>query len=242
MKKILFLLCCLWVTMARAADYPVIYTQAPENDPDTIAENKHPQKYGVVLMGGYGVKNHSGAYARDIVDTELELARYLSPRHALTCSLSFAFAYYNNDGNSPMGKYYTDGYDRDLTALMLGYRFTQRLGRYYTISLGAKAGPEINSLNVDYGRDIREGRNFHLPPCAWEYGNTHSRLGLAYAAYATIGLPLSHKEQVSLNIGYQFRGTTSAPKAERGFGADAYTIRTNPMQWHEVRVGFTVRY
>ena len=240
MKKLILSLFA-GAALAHAADYQEVYMQAPADAPSVIADKKLPFKYSVDLMEGIGFKSHSSPYAKSILSTEIELARYLSPRHAFTCALSYSFSHYDNDGYGPLGKHYTDGYDRDLTALMVGYRFTQKINNYFALSLGAKGGPELNSLNVDYGRDLREGSNFHIPHGMWEHGNTHTRFGLGYAAYANICFILA-EGRGSFNIGYQFRGTTTAPDAERGFGADACTIRTNPLQWHEVRVGFTLRY
>lgn len=220
---------------AAASDYPVVYTQVPESTSSPFIDK---QLYDLSLYGGYGIAASSGPYACDVLDVELQMARHLSPHHALTLSLSYAWARKEVDKHS---KVYTDNYNRDAAAIMLGYRFTQRVGKHVQFSLGAKAGPDLSVLNVDYGRPTAEGDNHQsVPLVGWDFGKTHSQIGLGYAAYAEMGLRLG--EDAELRLGYMFRGTTCAPDAEPGPAANPGRLHTDPLRWHEVRAGVSWRF
>lgn len=186
------------------------------------------------LNVGYGFSaKRSRPYECDILEGELSTAFPLNRYHALTLSLSYAYGGEEHKGWRKQNGHvelYNQHFDRNLIAAMGGYELTLFPTRAINLCLGAKAGPELHILKVDNGP---------YPPSKHEPDRTHSTLGLAYSAYAGLSFMANRDHTVSLDIGYALRGSTATPRAAT---TTRYTTGTDPLLWHEIRLGVTARF
>ncbi len=189
-----------------------------------------PKRYSFDLRGFYGFRAvpHS-VYATDMVGMEAEFAWLYSPRQALTLSGSFGTG--GNDRvnyvHTPRGPIpVSEDFTRSDITLMGGYRFTQPLTQNTSISFSLKGGLDIQRLSYD---DFCPGYDHY--DCH-SYGET--RCGFAYAAAVTLETRLT--QNIMLQLGYQFRGSTTKPDAPSivpgGASSSAHSLR-----WHEVHLG-----
>lgn len=258
MKKISLLIAALAAAQALAAaplpDYPIVYSPeagGPVPNPAYAAARKQapaaaapqaaqqaPMRYSLGITAGYAFRAVPGSkFACDMSTAELEGAYYVAPHHALTFSLGYAGGgstrdYWTRDdrgGYTP----FTDSYDRDSFTVMAGYRYSRMLGRYVILQLGAKAGMDVQSIDVDYGP------GWHPYPYGHYKGQDGTEVGMAYAGYAHVGFFIT--ESACLHVGYQLRGSTAAPKADSEM-PEVPDFRTHSMRWHEVRIGLTVNF
>ena len=197
-----------------------------------------PSSYEVGLNLEYGFKaSPDHRYACDIAGFELEGAYRLSKRHAITASIGFAGGGQTNDFLvvNPHGGFdpFTDSYDRSSFTLMVGYRFTQPLGRRWVLQLGAKCGMDVQTLDIDYGYGWR------WPYDDWGDGQRDTDVGLAYAGYVNFGYRLT--SNTVLYVGYQFRGSTAEPKMNYSIPEVPHE-KAGSMRWHEVRIGASFRF
>lgn len=196
-----------------------------------------PLRYSLGITGGYAFKAvPNDRYACDMSTAEIEGAYFLRPRHAVTLSLGYAGGgstrdYWLRDdrGYTP----FTDSYDRSSFTLMGGYRYSRSFGRYFLLQVGAKAGMDVQTLDVDYGP------GWHPYPYGHFRGQDGTAVGFAYAGYANVGFFIT--ETACLHIGYQFRGSTAAPTADSEI-PDIPNFRTHSMRHHEVRLGLTIHF
>lgn len=232
---------CTLIATAAMAISAVASGQAPtpapmqEVDYSTLPRYRNPHAYTVDVHAAYGFSAApSSKYETDMFGCEVEGAFYFTPRQAVTLSLGVAGGgddhhYWVSDGSHYWP--FTDSYDRTDITLMAGYRFTQPLGRYVTLSLGAKCGLDVQYLSVDYGYGFRDW---------WDDGDQDgTSAGFGYAGYAGFGFQLS--PHVSLEVAYQYRGATTKPRAKSGY-VDVPDYKASSMRWHEVRVGFRCRF
>lgn len=165
-------------------------------------------------------------YSADMAGIELGGAFYMTPRQALTLSISVAADTQTRDCWGDHCNPFDNPYDRVDISLLAGYRFTQPLGRYISLTLGAAGGLDIQRLAVNcYCRDRR----------GWydEYQASGTRCGFGYAGYAEIGILLAPRARFT--VGYQYHGATTKPEAKDHISGDRYSAKD--MRWHEVRMG-----
>lgn len=215
-----------------ASQVPPASQIQPEEAPQTP-----PLRYTLEINAGYGFKAvPDSKFACDVTTVELEGAYYLVPHHALTLSLGYASGGTTRDYWLHDGRHYqpfTDSYDRSSFTLMAGYRYSRMLGRYIILQAGAKAGMDIQTLNVDYGP------GWHPYPYGLYDGQDGAAVGFAYAGYANLGFFVT--PNTCLHVGYQFRGSTATPSADSEI-PDVPKFRTHAMRWHEIRAGITVHF
>lgn len=211
-------------------------TPLQEVDYTTLPRYRNPHAYALDVHAAYGFSAApSSRFETDMFGIEVEGAFYFTPRQAVTLSLGIAgggddHRYWMGDDR---GNYwpFTDSYDRTNVTLMAGYRFTQPLGRFVTLNLGAKCGLDVQYLSVDYGYGFRDW---------WDDGDQDgTAAGLGYAGY--VGLTFQLTRNTSLEIGYQYRGATTKPKAKSGCW-DAPDFKASSMRWHEMRVGWRCHF
>lgn len=225
---------------ARSAQAPAA-SQAPQGTqmqaPTPPQELAHQGRYTLNANVGYAFKaTPDSSFACDMATFEIEGAYYLVPHHAITISMGYAGGGSTRDFWVQDGRYhapYTDSYDRDSYTVMAGYRYSRMVGRYAILQVGAKAGLDVQSINVD------RGYGWHSYPYGTVNGQDGTAAGMAYAGYANVGFFLS--ESTCVHIGYQFRGSTAKPSAN-SIWPDEPKYYTHSMRWHEVRVGFTVQF
>ena len=257
MKKTLCILSLLCAGIAAAAStpssaYPVIYSPeagGPVANPAYAARHEAPaaasgnsatayhelSRYTLNLNIGYGFRaTPDSKYACDVATVELEGAYYLAPHHALTLSAGFAGGgethdYWVRDRHDFYP--FTDSYDRSSFLLMGGYRFSQMLGRYFIVQVGAKCGMDVQTISVDYGYGWR----------GYDYPDSRSKtsVGMAYAGYVNLGAFVTR--HVCLHVGYQYLGSTAKPAVDNNF-PDTPKCRTSSMRWHEVHAGMTFHF
>lgn len=210
----------------------------------------------VTIYVGFGWnKGSHDDYAGNLVTIQGDYAYYMSRRHAITLSLGFYSAYHDNNTHRLTDSGYrafSDNYRRYSFVLMPGYRFSQDVGSRVRLNLGAMAGPDIQGLNVDFGRDWsrdhRDDRHDHWyddddDDCHHRkknHGATHYDLGLAYAFYASVDTRIS--DRCSLTLGYAYRGSGAHPVAEPGKASPTPRRHTSGMRWHEARAGVTILF
>ena len=199
--------------------------------------------YELDITGAYGFKAApDNFFSCDMVGAELEGAYYFAKHHAFTLSLGIMGGGRTEDlwvippdGDRPYP--FTDSYDRMSFTLMAGYRYSQRIGRYMLLQVGAKCGMDVQTLDIDYGYgwsgypygDYND----------WGPDQSDTAVGMGYAGYVNVGFYVS--TNVVLHVGYQFRGSTARPKADYEMpGVPVEKVGT--MRWHEVRLGFLIRF
>ncbi len=178
--------------------------------------------YTLDIRGYYGFRAlpHS-ACATDMVGAEAEFACYVTPRQAVTFSGSFGFG--RHDARVPENRaggpaFMSEEFSRNDFAFMVGYRFTQPLSPYVSLSFGVKGGVDIQELSCDEDRGDR----------------SEISCGFGYAAYATLEAQLGWRTR--LQLGYQFRGATTRPDAPGGY-EESPAVSVHSLRWHEVHLG-----
>lgn len=168
-------------------------------------------------------------YSADMLGLEVGGAFYITPKQALTLSLSVASDTQTCDWFDEHCHPFDDPYDRIDISLLAGYRFTQPLGRYISLSLGASGGLDIQRLAINCYYWDRHG---------WydEYQASGTRCGFGYAGYAELGILLSPNARFT--VGYQYHGATTKPEAKDHIFGDHYSAKD--MRWHEIRMGLDV--
>ena len=229
----------------------------PEESSTEPTDNISVEKaaHDLSAQGGIGFRGTKNApYNCAILDFELEYARVLHPRHAFTLSMGYATGGRNHNGwivENGERRSFSDNFDRRFYSLMGGYRFTQPLdGQRCRLYLGAKGGLDIQSLNVDIGRDWRRDdkeyeSDMKYNPSTGEYesrkkkhhGRKDFAFGAAYSAYA--GIEWKIDKNMMLSLGYAYRGTTSKPDARLSYPAGTGSTPTKALRWHEIRLGIT---
>lgn len=246
MKKQLLslLVCILLVAFARAdSDYQVTYVE--------VAEPTIPFPFSFDISVGAGLNfSDSQRYATDMLVVEGEFARIITPHHAFTLSGVFGTGRENHDGirwDGVQMRPFTNNYSRWTASLMGGYRFTQKLGRL-VVQVGAKAGPDLQHLKVDYGRNYRARQDHQYdgmnPLTGKKMGRSRDdcdlAFGLAYAAYAQVGIKMTENMQIYMN--YTYWGSTAAPYAYLSGGVHPLKLRSDTLGLHEIRLGVSFTY
>ncbi len=203
-----------------------------------------PTCYEVNVSFEYGFKaTPDHRYACDVVGAELEGAFTFAKRQAVTLSLGFAGGGQTNDfwvvDDDNFVYPFTDSYDRTSFTLMVGYRYTQPVGKNWVVQVGAKCGMDVQTLDIDYGFGW-SGYYYDYPYYdEWNDGQRDTDVGLAFAGYVNIGYRLS--PNAMLYVGYQFRGSTAQPKMNYDI-PDVPHEKTGSMRWHEVRLGISFNF
>lgn len=214
----------LFIPLIAAASFAQAQNAAPAAE--FIPQPCH-SRYTFAANAFYGFNAApDSTFSADMAGLELGGAFYITPKQALTLSLSVAADTQTCDWFDDHCYPLDDPYDRVDISLLAGYRFTQPLGRRLSLSLGAAGGLDIQRLAVDcYYRD-RHG---------WfgEYQASGTRCGFGYAGYAELGFLLAPCAR--LTVGYQYHGATTKPEAKDHLFGDRYSA--GDMRWHEVRVG-----
>lgn len=196
-------------------------------------------RWEVGMNMGYGFcAAPDSEFSTDMFGVELEGAYHFHSHQALTLAMGFAGGgedrfYWVLDEKGAVYPF-THDYDRSNFYLMAGYRADLPLGKRVSLSLGARCGLDVQRLGIDYGPGWRGG---------WGYGydDSDTAAGWGYAAYAKVTVALT--PQSSLEVGYQFRGSTTQPKAGWGYwGGDEPPHTAADLRWHEVRVGFRFHF
>ncbi len=203
----------------------------------------NPSCYELDITGTYAFKAApDNLFSCDMVGAELEGAYYFTKHHAFTLSLGIMgggrtedFWVIPSDGGHPYP--FTDSYDRMSFTLMAGYRYSRRLGRYMLLQAGAKCGMDVQTLDIDYGYGWSGYPYGYYND--WGPDQSDTAVGMGYAGYVNVGFYIS--TNVVLHVGYQFRGSTARPKADYEIpGVPVEKVGT--MRWHEVRLGFLIRF
>ncbi len=220
---------------------PLIQTQG--------AETCWRDPFSIDIHGFYGIQASGNSYdAPDIWGLEAEVAWYFSPRQAITFAALAGWGSHGDTnfmmtekGNIPVSEDFT----RFDCALMLGYRFTQALTDNTSLSFGLKGGLDIQELSYDdVQADLKdEGRwvwDAEDNTSEWvedshRYG--HARCGFAYAASVTLETRLS--EHVLMQVGYQYRGTTTEARVPSAIpGGSSHSAPT--LRCHEIHAGLRI--
>lgn len=219
---------------------PAEQTMLPPVPP--MPRYRRPSSYEVNASAIYGFKaTPDSFFACDMAGVEIEGAYYFARHHAVTLSLGFMGGghtddYWVQDGKGGYAPF-TDSYDRMSFTLMAGYRYSHRIGRYVVLQVGAKCGMDVQVLDIDYGYGWSDY------PYGWrdDWGpnQTDNAVGFGYAGYAHIGIMLTPR--VALYAGYQFRGSTTRPKADYEI-PDWPVEKVGTMRWHEIRLGVLFRF
>lgn len=241
-----------------APDYQVVFTDTPADDtPCASAAASSAPKYTLGLSAGVGIQaSGNNLYTSEMLVTEGEVAWQLSRHHALTCSLAFGYGEENNDGlrwDSQSVRPFTDNFSRYNISLMAGYRYTQPLGGFASLQLGVKAGPDLQSLKVDFGRNYKakEAHQYdgYNPLTGKRMKSDRDdctfALGLAYAAYANLSFSLNKstaEHPLTFFVGYALWGSTARPEARLSSGAHPIKLRSDAILRHEIRIGLSCTY
>lgn len=237
-------------------EYAVVHITEPPAAQQPAADQL---PYATSLSCGFGLSDSAGdSYSCDMLVGELEMAYKLNRYHALTLSLHVADGSENHDGrrwDSRTVRPFTDNFDRWTCALMAGYRLTLPIGSYVALQLGAKAGPDLQHLKVDFGRDYNAKDAHQYDGYNPLTGNRMQRdrddcslaPGLAYAAYANLHFPFRSRaneddQPSSFFIGYTMWGSTARPEARLSGGAHPIRQRSDALLLHEFRVGISITY
>ncbi len=179
------------------------------------------------VRGYYGFRAvPNSACATDMAGMEAEFACYLNPFQAVTFSGSFGYG--RHDAHDFAGPAFApEDFSRSDFSLMVGYRFTQPLTPYTSLSFGIKGGLDVQELSCDDAWGAPRG------------DRRETGCGFGYAASAMLETKLSRRTM--LQVGYQFRGSTTKPDCpERAFGAPPVSVHS--LRWHEVHVGVRVLF
>ena len=207
-------------------------------------------RHYIAFYSAYGIAGGSGDYACNMVDFDLEYGYRLHPRHALTLSLNVGFGDKMDNrwvlDAEGAGRAYSNNFSRTMLGLMLGYRFSQPLGRVCRLHMGAMAGLDMQRLRSDIGRDWHQDDEYED---VWDsetetyvttrrrHGRGDTAWGLAYAGYAAIEWQVG--DEVSLTLGYMYRGTTAAPRGKADYPPGEPARRADAGGWHELRLGIS---
>lgn len=213
----------------------LVSAQDPASDADIRIPTAPPSRYTVDFHVYYGFNAApDSTYSADMVGGELGGALYVSPRQALTLGISVAGDAQTPNWDGHRCPEYDDPYDRVDISLLAGYRFTHPLGRYLSLTLGAKGGLDVQRLSVRNYYFIHNQHTYHCET----YRTAGTRCGFGYAGYAEIGLLLAPGTRIT--AGYQYHGATTEPRAKDRLYGDKYSARD--MRWHEIRIGLDYNF
>ncbi len=205
--------------------------------------------FAVDVHGYYGVQaGGSSDYAPDMWGVDADFAWYFTPRQAVTFSVLAGWGqqdetnYLATDkGRIPI----SEDFSRFDCAFMLGYRFTQALTNRTSVSFGLKGGLDIQELSFDNVQASLRDEGHWVWDAAddsyeWQkdshrYG--HTRSGFAYAASVTLETRVA--EHVMLQLGYQYRGTTTEARVPAALPGE--NSRSAPtLRCHEIHAGLRI--
>ncbi len=188
------------------------------------------------IRGFYGfLALPDSTFTTDMSGLEMEFACYFTPRNAFTIGVSFGAGFNDNVSymQTPHGSVpVADDFVRTDFSVMLGYRFTQALTPYTTLSFSLRGGLDVQDLSYsEYDEPKGWQRDW-----GWlgDRSSGDARCGFGYAASVMLETQLSR--QMQLQIGYQFRGATTRPDTPAtSWGASAESVHS--LRWHEVHIG-----
>lgn len=232
-KKLSFFLACVFAASSALAAEPGESSRQP---------GIPHARWEFGANAGYGFSAAPDSrYETDMMGLELEAARYLTKQQALTLSIGVAGASHDryflvDDGQHAY--FFEDNYDRTDFYVMGGYRAVVVVSNRVALSLGVKAGLDVQSLRTEYG----------YPSCCPSYwyddanGKTDTKAGFGYAGYANVSVEVT--PQTFVELGYQYRGATTRPHARYADGGEGTPAgaKAADLRWHEVRLGIRHRF
>ena len=225
------------------------YTVAPE----VTQEVAEPLNYdfAFTLSGGLCTADDKDPYVTNMAFLATEWAYYISENHAFTFELGFGY------GGDDFGKpeYYNDykqhqnwydyhrgenGYDfsyyRLSLNMMAGFRTVIPIMRNLSATVGVKGGVDFQCLSLDHPVDSYYYYDRH----EFEHDQVVWCAGLVYAAY--VGLNYQFTEKTSVELGYQFRGTTAEPEVTNYWQKGQPTTTAAKLNFHEIKLGVRVKF
>lgn len=227
------------------------YTVAQEE----VAPLNHD--FAFTLSGALCTADDDEPYVNNMAFMSAEWAYYISENHAFTFELGFGYggddfskAEYYSDYKQYQHWYdshYSDRYDRysgyDFSYyrlsfnMMAGFRTVIPIMRNLSATVGVKGGVDFQCLSLDHALDSYY--HYYDRP-EFEHDQVVWNVGLVYAAY--VGLNYQFTEKTSLELGYQFRGTTAEPEVTNYWEKGQPKVTAGKMNFHEIKLGVRVKF
>lgn len=215
-------------------------------------------EFAFTLSGGLSTADDKDPYETHMGFISLEWDRYISENHAFTFEIGFGYggddfgkpelysdyADYSNWYDSHSDEYTDFSFQRMSVNMMVGFRTVIPIVRRLSATVGIKGGVDFQCLSLDHSVE-----RYHDPyydrytgiyyPGGWKSDFEHDQVawaaGFVYAAYAGINYEVS--EKVSLELGYQFRGTTAQPEVTNYWQEGCPKVKGAKLNFHEIRFG-----
>ncbi|MDO5450980.1 MAG: outer membrane beta-barrel protein [Akkermansia sp.] len=185
----------------------------------------------------------SSEFETDVFGLELQYGWHFTPAQALTLTMGFASG--SEDCHSATlqegGDIWEECYrfSRGRFSLMGGYQVSRNLTPWMSVYAGAKAGLDVSTFEIRNRGMVSRTHRGHYDCCD---DHSHSTGGFAYAG--TVGMSFNVSPRVTLDLGYQYYGSTTKPKVQYNawYGDASTPLKGRSMRWHEVHVGATFHF
>ena len=192
----------------------------------------------------------------------LEWAHYVTENHAFTLEIGFGYGAddfgepelygenhkYFGYGHSNEDYYGSYEFQRMSFNMMVGFRTVIPIMRRLSATVGIKGGVDFQCLSLDHASNETyrppyfDGDGFHPGGYRSDFEQDQVVWGVGFVYAAHAGLAFHVNEKVSLELGYQFRGTTAQPEVTNYWLEGTPPPKASKLNFHEIRFGIRGKF